>query len=328
MYTTFEASTAVLEQSESEAARDALYLLAILLMLDSAILPLQIVQSAWNSGREVLRTRREETTGIKAISQSHVSQLPSFLVAEADEWDPFRLTEASSKLASLSLVIRHDLEGLQGLSMHPLAHAWAKDRQDLEWQGVSWVTTGCVLALSQSDSMLWQTQERRLLPHIQSYLDIKFRRVLSFEPEALVVPILLQCGWALLDMRQDSRLSDLLEDMFTKLGKNPENPLEEFLPLYDLQARSLRNMGTSTKAVALLEQVVKIKETTLAEDHPNQLASQHALALAYQANKQVKEAVALLKQVVKIREITLAEDHPDQLVSERAISYFLQQIRF
>ena len=46
IYTTFEASAEVLQQSESEAAKDALYLLAILSMLDSAILPLQIFQSA------------------------------------------------------------------------------------------------------------------------------------------------------------------------------------------------------------------------------------------------------------------------------------------
>ncbi len=32
----------------------------------------------------------------------------------------------------------------------------------------------------------------------------------------------------------------------------------------------------------------------LAEDHPDQLASQHELARAYKANGQVKEAVALL----------------------------------
>ena len=50
--------------------------------------------------------------------------------------------------------------------------------------------------------------------------------------------------------------------------------------------------------MALLEHVVKVEETTLAEKHPDRLASQHALARAYQANGQVKEAVALLEHVV------------------------------
>ncbi|ERF74081.1 hypothetical protein EPUS_08129 [Endocarpon pusillum Z07020] len=55
-------------------------------------------------------------------------------------------------------------------------------------------------------------------------------------------------------------------------------------------------------------------------DHPSRLASQHALARAYQANGQVKEAVSLLKEVVEIREQILAEDHPDRLVSQEVLA--------
>jgi tetratricopeptide (TPR) repeat protein len=77
----------------------------------------------------------------------------------------------------------------------------------------------------------------------------------------------------------------------------------------------LYNLGKSKKAVVLLEQVVKIEETILAEDHPDQLALQHELGSTYEANRQVKEAVVLLEQVVKIHKTTLAEDHPDRLAS-------------
>jgi tetratricopeptide (TPR) repeat protein len=320
VYATFEASAEVLEQSESEATKNALYLLAILSMLDSAILPLQIFQSAWDGGREVLRTSREETNEIDTMSRSHVLRLPGFLIAESDEWDPFRLIEASSKLVSLSLVMRHDLNGIVGLSMHPLTHAWSKDRQDPQQQDMAWIATGYVLALSRLDSIMWQTQERRLLPHIQSYLDIKIRRVLLFGPEAIVVPILLKCGRALLDMRQDLRLSHLLEDIFTELKKNSEEPSKDSLQLYDLQARSLSNIGKNKEAVALLEQVVEIRKTTQAETDPDRLASQDALALAYQANGQVAEAIKLLEQVVEIRKTTLAETHPKRLVSQDVLA--------
>ena len=48
----------------------------------------------------------------------------------------------------------------------------------------------------------------------------------------------------------------------------------------------------------LLERVVKIREQSLAGDHPDRLASQHALAGVYEANGQVKGAVALLERVV------------------------------
>ena len=57
------------------------------------------------------------------------------------------------------------------------------------------------------------------------------------------------------------------------------------------------------KAVQRLEQVVKIKETTLKEDHLDRLVSQHVLACDYQANGQIQKAVQLLEHVVKIRSV-------------------------
>jgi hypothetical protein len=46
--------------------------------------------------------------------------------------------------------------------------------------------------------------------------------------------------------------------------------------------------------------VVKAKET-LAIDHSDRLALQHALVMAYQADKQVKKAVELLEHVVAVK---------------------------
>ena len=323
VYATFEASADVLEKSEqsgSESATDALRLLEIMSMLDSSVLPLQVFEKAWKGCKKVLRASSVKAKGIDKFSSDHILQLPSFMVPEDDAWNPFRLTEASSLLLSLSLVTRHNLDSYSGLSMHPLTHAWAKDRQNSERQGTAWIAAGCVLGFSRSNTHIWQTQERRLLPHVLSYLDIKVNKAFGLASKAVVTPIVLKCGSALLDMRQDSRLGQLIQDTFLEHGQNPDEPSNEFLPLYDLQARSLMNLGMDIEAVALLEQVVKIRETTLAETHPDRLASQHALAGAYEANGQVVEAVALLEQVVKIQETTLAETHPDRLASQHELA--------
>lgn len=90
--------------------------------------------------------------------------------------------------------------------------------------------------------------------------------------------------------------------------------------MYKLTAWNLVNYGKVKEAVSLLEQVVEMEEQTLSEDHPDRLASQHALAGAYQANGQIKEAVSLLKQVVEIREQTLSEDHPSRLASQHELA--------
>ena len=320
VYATFEASADILEQSQSESAKDALHLLQILSILDSSVLTLQVFEEAWKACKKIPQASSVKARGIDEFSQDHVSYLPRFMIPEDDTWDTFRLTQAGSQLESLSLVTRHNLDGYQGWSMHPLTHAWAKDRQDSERQGMAWIAAGCVLGLSYSNYRLWQTQERLLLPHILSYLDIKVNKAFGLSAKSVVTPLFLECGWALLQMRQDSRLGQLMQDMFLELGQNPREPSEEFLPLYDLQARSLTNLGRDKEAVTLLEQVIKIKEITLVETHPDRLASQHELAGAYMANGQVEEAVTLLEQVIKIQEITLAETHPGRLMSQHELA--------
>lgn len=58
----------------------------------------------------------------------------------------------------------------------------------------------------------------------------------------------------------------------------------------------------------LLEDVVAVEETSLAEDHSDRLVSQHELAITYQANGQIKKAVELLEHVVVIKTEIWAED--------------------
>ncbi|KAF2803835.1 uncharacterized protein BDZ99DRAFT_546416 [Mytilinidion resinicola] len=315
VYATFEASADILERSNDEAAKDALRLLEVLSMLYSGSLPMQIFEDAWTGCREILRTPSVETRDMDSLSREHISRLPEFISTPADAWDPYRLIEASSLLASLSLVTKDS----SGLSMHPLTHAWAKDRQASDQQGHSWISTGCILALSWSESTLSQSEERQLRPQVQSYLDIEVNAAFSFGPETMVIPIFLQCGWILDKMRDDSRLGHLLDDLFAKLHIDPKIPSQEYLPIYNLEARSLYNLGRHERAVKLLEQIVKIEET-LAEDHPDRLASQHELARAYEANGQISEAVKLLEHVIKIEGTSLAEDHPSRLASQQVLA--------
>jgi hypothetical protein len=142
----------MLEQSDSEAAEDALCLLQILSMLSSSVLPFQIFQDAWDGAREVLRANGKEASKIDTLSMQHLSRLPGFIGVTSTEWDPYRLVEASSLLASLCLVTRHNSDGLLGLSMHLLMHTWAKDRQGSEQQDMAWIAAGCILTLSRSNT--------------------------------------------------------------------------------------------------------------------------------------------------------------------------------
>ena len=113
-------------------------------------------------------------------------------------------------------------------------------------------------------------------------------------------------------MRDDTILATLLKRMFDEIHVDSRYPSElmELLPLYDLQARNLGQLGVVKASVALFQKVVNIRATTLDESHSDRLASQCELAGAYEANSQIKQAVELLEQVVKIKEIILNENHP------------------
>jgi hypothetical protein len=137
VYATFEASVAVLNDAEDEVGQDALDLLSVVSMLHSGMLPLQVFADAWKGAKAVLSAKDNKPSKISkinALGRWHVSQLPGFINRQADKWDDYRLSKASALLASLSLVTRHYLDDLDGLSMHPLAHAWAKDRLGQEQQ--------------------------------------------------------------------------------------------------------------------------------------------------------------------------------------------------
>ncbi len=125
----------------------------------------------------------------------------------------------------------------------------------------------------------------------------------SLDPASTTTPILLKCGYFLSQMRDDTILATLLERMFDELHTDSRYPSElmELLPLYDLQARNLRQLGVVKASVALFKKVFNIRATTLDENHPDRLASQHELAGAYIVNGQITEAAELLGRLQRIQ---------------------------
>jgi tetratricopeptide (TPR) repeat protein len=81
----------------------------------------------------------------------------------------------------------------------------------------------------------------------------------------------------------------------------------------------LRVDGQIRDAVGWLEESRDLRKS-LPEDDADRLLTQHVLAMAYQANGQVRDAIRLLEQVVAIREQVLAEDHLDRLASQAVLA--------
>ncbi|KAH7111145.1 hypothetical protein B0J11DRAFT_417844, partial [Dendryphion nanum] len=77
--------------------------------------------------------------------------------------------------------------------------------------------------------------------------------------------------------------------------------------------------GRIREAVKWLEECCWLRGR-LDEEDLNRLASQHELAIAYEADGQVKKTVELMEHVVVMREKMHAEEHPDRLASQHALA--------
>jgi tetratricopeptide (TPR) repeat protein len=322
VYATFEVSAAMLTTSKTETGRDALQLLSLLAVCASSRLPLPLFEAAWQGTKRVPPDMDDEAEDddVLLLTPWHVRHIPSLLDIDSDTWDSFRLVEAVSLLKAFSLVLTDSYDGSLSVSMHPLVHAWARDRQGDTEQYQNWLQMGCVAALAHSEGSLWQIHGRQLQSHIEALTAWEVANMFGVESPMLVTRVLVHCGWLLHTMRADVTLFVLMRKIFVRLKLDPSKCKRPWMGVYDLAAGNLINSGKAKEAVALLQEVMKIREQSLAEDHPSRLASQHTLAGAYQANGQVKEAVILLKEVVRIREQSLVEDHPSRLASQHALA--------
>jgi hypothetical protein len=61
----------------------------------------------------------------------------------------------------------------------------------------------------------------QLRPHVQSFLAPSVKAMFSFSPAETMLPILLECSWALNTIREDIRLKVLLEGIYKILQIAP-----------------------------------------------------------------------------------------------------------
>ena len=149
VFATFEASACALEESITVEAKDAMSLLGILAMLHFSHLSSKIFKCAWKKSQDVRKLHYTKSDSDITLSDWHVSQHPGFVSAGLDEWDEFRLQEASNLLASLFLITKIKHHDFFEISLHSLVHAWARNRPDSKEKKVkTWRATGSVLSLA------------------------------------------------------------------------------------------------------------------------------------------------------------------------------------
>lgn len=156
VYTTWEVSRQMIEEMSSAAGRDALELLQIFGFLHHEGIPEELFYRAWCTLQRLKRLKWFDT------------HRPNILLRQSGpEWDILPLWEAISLLQAFSLIHR-DQNNL--ISIHPLVHAWVRDRLVPSDEEMIWTQTISTLALS----IPWNNQiadyrfRRSLVPHIDT----------------------------------------------------------------------------------------------------------------------------------------------------------------
>ena len=357
IYATFEASVDIIQTSTTETARDALQLLPSLAICSSNQMPLSLFEAGWKGAKSESPGMNglAEDKNIVLLTPWHVTQLLPLMNVDSDAWNSFRLVRAINLLKNCALVSTDDSYGYVSVSMHPLIHAWARDR--MEMQDQNWLGMACLFAFSRHDVAYWRKYERQLQPHLEALTAWELDKMFLGQPSTLVARVLVNCGWLLYQLRSYTKLFKLVETIFKLLKLQWAEVDENWIGLYDLAARSLVGYGRGKKAIPILEQLVEIRkrpiapggqsllrtEHTLAEvyslngeaekavallkkvlksppdDSPDRLMLQYGLAGAYRKNGQIEEAVALLEKIVEIQEQSWPENHPNRLGSQHAL---------
>lgn len=201
VYATFEVSARMLQEMNTQSSRDALELLPLLALCAPNRAPLFLSEEAWRRARMIPTDQddhAEDNRYLKLLTPWHTRHLPSVCDTTGGAWDNGRITDALSLLRTFALISLNTNDVLQHISMHPLVHAWARDRQDLIQQRTAWLAMGCLFAVALPYPIqLSTTKKTWIRPHVEIFLSRNFEDTILQYPTNLAVRIIVCCGWFL-----------------------------------------------------------------------------------------------------------------------------------
>jgi tetratricopeptide (TPR) repeat protein len=305
VYTTWEVSLDAIKSRSDKTSKHAVELIQILGFFHHDNITDEIFERSWKN------TRNEKDIQKNLAGMFYISE------EGGSEWDPTSMIrEAAVLLASFSL-IKLDLIH-HSMSMHPLVHAWARDRLSEDLRQHYRAAAGYTLssAISKTFHASDYKFRRILVPHIDSYLQCS-STVLRYSDEDQVE----MSDRFSLPFAENGRLKDSMElrektlaARQRTLGSEDPNTLDAMYYL----ALSYHDLGRYQEAMDLLEKTFEVSQKTLGSEHPDTLRAMNYLATSHRDLGRHQEAMELLEKTFKASQKTLGSEHPDTL---RAMYY-------
>jgi tetratricopeptide (TPR) repeat protein len=218
-------------------------------------------------------------------------------------WKDFEFYKVIAELGSYSLISMNKERNVY--SIHPLVHAWARDRMSIEERKAAWACSTEMLSfsiVSEYDAANYSFR-RTLLSHID---EARTQGTMEGNLAAKFGLVYFEGGrW------------NEAEELFVRVLDLDRRYLGADHPFTLMIMRDLastyRNQGQLTKAEELSVQVLEARKRVLGADHPDTLRSMAGLASTYSKQRRWKEAEELNVQVLEARKRVLGVDHPDTL---------------
>jgi len=328
VYATFDVSAKYLEKSKLPEALDAVNLLHILAFFYNSEISEVIFWRAAQYASQIRDEDLDDQGKIYSLSTNHIARLPEYAQGQSDLQNRLRWRKACSILESLSIIVirAEDVDDDEEhssftVSMHSLIHVWAKERQDFQSQSKAWQSASTVIAFSCHEWYEYCPFFMLLQPHVRACVNHNIEGYTQQISEMETAQILFQLAYVLYRMRDDESLDLLISQTRSRLQDTTEKNIIIQIDIFT--GRVLEQQGDYGTAVQIYKAVTKRQSLALTDDHPDRLASQHALAVAYEANGQIEEAVQLLEHVVQVQE-KLTDDHSSRLASQHALAMAYQ----
>jgi tetratricopeptide (TPR) repeat protein len=272
------------------------------------------------SFKQIVERDFHAATLLQFISCIEWKGIPRSILPTGDS--EVRMTEAIGTLRAYSFLSEHTDRSGTTYDMHRLVHLASRiwTRAD----GLSADALGQAIAHLANIFPIykWENREiwRAYLPHV-TRMRVDWQRV-DVSAEGLRDKR-IRLSWLVSNcLISDSRDTEALHwaEESCRLSSHLAEEDPERIVAQQALAHAHHLNRQIKKAIKILEHVVAIRETSLANDHLNRLSSQHALAHAYLDNGQSKDAIKLFEHVVAVQETLLTEDDPDRLISQHELA--------
>ncbi|KAM0798676.1 hypothetical protein BDR22DRAFT_891074 [Usnea florida] len=323
VYTTFEITARYLEGRSDQVAKDALQLLNFHAFMHFSDFPEEAFVDAWkNSNDKKVVTNDQQTSGDKYIEMLdpwHRAKLPTFMRQHHDgnDLDIISLRNARNELESLSL-INVDRSSFM-TRLHPVTHAWSRDRLKGSKSEAAWLNALAVLSLSLGAGSTYRIVEQMLEPHVESmakrpsYYD-KYKAIFSIHQAFFLLARYLS------HVLYDSAVAYEILQLIPIKADDARIGTLNFQLIQYLRARCAIDLGDLKEAEKLLKQASKPHGEVSKAEEEVQRAILLELARVHRRQDRHPEASKILEQLSQV--VTEFSEAGPGFLTTLAHSYF------